>query len=127
VADEHHVQSGAREARDFQVHLGDQRAGGIEHPQLAAFGFVAHARDTPWALKITMALSGTSCNSSTNTAPMPRRRSHHVPVVHNFVAHVHRRAVDFQGALHDLDGAVNAGTETTGIASNMSMSLFTLR
>ena len=33
------------------------------------------ARETPWALKITVAPSGTSFSSSTNTAPIVRSRS----------------------------------------------------
>src|SRR5581483_8757251 len=31
--------------------------------------------DTPWALKISVAPSGTSCTSSTNTAPFARKSS----------------------------------------------------
>jgi hypothetical protein len=35
--------------------------------------------------------------------------------VHDFVAHVYRRAEQFERTLDDVDGAVNAGTETAGI------------
>jgi hypothetical protein len=38
---------------------------------------------------------------------------HHEAVVHDFVAHVDRRAEGFDGALDDLDGAVDAGAEAT--------------
>ena len=36
-------------------------------------------------------------------------------VVDHFMAHVDRCAQRFDGALDDLDGAVDAGAETTGI------------
>ena len=36
-------------------------------------------------------------------------------VVHHYMAHVDRRTERFDGALDDLDGAVDAGAETTGI------------
>ena len=38
---------------------------------------------------------------------------HHKLVVHHFVTHIDGRAEDFQRAVDDLDGAVDAGTETT--------------
>ena len=42
VADQHHVAAFARVARDFHVHLGDQRTGGVEHREPAARGLVLH-------------------------------------------------------------------------------------
>jgi hypothetical protein len=39
-------------------------------------------------------------------------------VVHDFVAHIDRRAVFLQGALDDLDGADDAGTETARLSEN---------
>ena len=73
------------------------------------------ACETPCALKITVAPSGTSASSSTNTAPRGAQVFHHVAVVHDLVAHVDRRAERLQRALDDLDGAVDAGAETAGI------------
>src|SRR5690606_39855773 len=39
----------------------------------------------------------------------------HELVVHHFVTHVDRRAEDLQGAVDDLDGAVDTGAEATGV------------
>ena len=41
-----------------------------------------------------------------------------VAVVHDFVAHVDRRAQRFERALDDLDRAVDAGAETAGIGED---------
>jgi len=75
VADQDHLAAGAGVAADFQVNLGDQRAGSVEdlRPRRAACSRTA--RDTPWALKITVAPSGTLSSSSTNTAPRWRKSS----------------------------------------------------
>ncbi|MNY51145.1 hypothetical protein D3C86_1867090 [compost metagenome] len=39
----------------------------------------------------------------------------HELVVHHFMAHVDRRAEHFQGAIDDLDRAVDAGAEAAGV------------
>jgi hypothetical protein len=39
-------------------------------------------------------------------------------VVDDFVAHVDRRAVKLERALDDLDRAIDAGAETTGLGEN---------
>ena len=42
MADHHHLVARAQHARDLDVHLGDQRAGGVEHLEPAALGIGAH-------------------------------------------------------------------------------------
>jgi hypothetical protein len=39
----------------------------------------------------------------------------HVHVMHHLVPHVDRRAEHPDGALDDVDGAIDAGTESTGV------------
>ena len=39
----------------------------------------------------------------------------HELVVHHFMTHVDRRAEHFQRTIDDLDGAVDAGAEATGV------------
>src|SRR5262249_9940838 len=41
---------------------------------------------------------------------------HHVPVVHDLVAHVDRRAILLQRALDDLDRAYDTGAETARLS-----------
>jgi hypothetical protein len=59
--------------------------------------------------------SGTSSSSSTKIAPRCLEVVDHELVVHDFVAHVDRRAQGLDGALDDLDGAVDAGAEATRV------------
>ena len=40
---------------------------------------------------------------------------HHIFVVYHFVTHIDRRAEQIDGALHDVDGAINAGAKTARI------------
>ncbi len=101
---------------DLDVHLGHQRAGGVEHLQAARRRPRSRtACETPWALKITVAPSGTSSSSSTNTAPLRAEVVDDVAVVHDFVAHVDRRAVLLERALDDGDRAIDAGAEAARI------------
>ena len=58
------------------VHLGDQRAGGVDHRQAALARRGSRPRlATPWALKIVIAPGGISSSSSTKRAPLARSRS----------------------------------------------------
>jgi hypothetical protein len=61
VPDEDDLIAAAVKAPDFVVDLGDQRTGGVDDAQPEGA--------TPWAENTTVAPSGTSCNSCTNTAP----------------------------------------------------------
>jgi hypothetical protein len=42
----------------------------------------------------------------------------HVPVVDDLVQHVHGRAVEFERALDDVDGAHHAGAEAAGFGKD---------
>ena len=64
---------------------------------------------------MTVAPSGTSSSSSTNTAPERAQPLDHVAVVHDFVTHVDRRAEQLDRTLDDVDGAIDAGTEAARI------------
>ncbi len=126
MADQDHVAALARVTRDFHVHLGHQRTGGIEHLQAAPVGLVRTACETPCALKITVASSGTWSSSSTNSAPSPRSRSTTIAVVHDFVAHVDRRAEQHHRPLDDIDGAIDAGAEAARVGEqNLHIGKFT--
>ena len=69
VADQQDVVVVAGEALGLVVHLGDQRAGGVDDLQAAVGGRLCTVGATPWAENTTIAPSGTSSVSSTNTAP----------------------------------------------------------
>ena len=115
VADEHHVAALARIPRDFHVHLGDQRTGGVEHRESAARGLVLHrgrhavrGEDHRGAVRHLVELVDE--HRAELAQPVD-----HVHVVHHLVTHVDRRAEQRDGALDDVDGAIDAGAEATGI------------
>ena len=101
------------------VHLGDQRAGGVEHRQARASPassstLLRHAmraedrdgvgRDLGEVLDEVRALGLQAFD--------------HVLVVHDLVAHIDRRAVFLERALDDLDRAHHAGAEAARLRQN---------
>ena len=66
---------------------------------------------TPWALKMARAPAGTSSEFfDKNGAGFPQL-VHHVLVMHDFLAHVDRRAVKIESDLDHIDGSHHAGAE----------------
>jgi hypothetical protein len=59
VADHDDLAALFAHAGDFEMHLGDQRAGGVEDAQAAGSASLRTACETPWALKITVLPAGT--------------------------------------------------------------------
>ncbi len=94
------------------VHLGDERAGGVddlESSRAAACRRMTGA--TPWAASTTTESGGTSSSSSTKTAPFDSRSRDDVQVVNDLPPDVHRCPVTLEGSLDDGDGTVHAGAE----------------
>ncbi|MNC44449.1 hypothetical protein D3C75_933550 [compost metagenome] len=115
VADEDALLAVAAVAGHLQVHLGDQRAGGVEHLEATARGLVAHrlgdtvgAEDDDDVVRHLVQLFD-------ENRPARAQILDHELVVHHFMAHVDRRAEHFQGAIDDLDRAVDAGAEAAGV------------
>ena len=112
MADQQHRAARVVMALGLAMHLGDQRAGGVD--DRAACGGAASAGTalgTPCAENTTGRSSGTSSSSSTKTAPLASQALDDVAVVDDLVADIDRRAVALERALDDLDGAVDAGAE----------------
>jgi len=63
-------------------------------------------------------------SSSTNTAALALQVLDDVPVVHDLVADVDRRAVGSRGALDDADRALDTGAKTAWMASSTSMPVY---
>ena len=115
VADQDHVAPVAAVARDFHVHLGDQRTGRVEHAQppplrlgLHGLRHAVRAEDHGGAVRHLVEF----LDEDRAEAAQP---VDHEAVVHDLVADVDRRAEQFQRTLDDVDRAVDAGTESTGI------------
>ena len=111
VADQDHVEAVARVAADFHVHLGDERAGRVEHGEPAPLGLLLHAarhavraEDDGRAVRHGVELVHEHGAEAAQAV-------HDELVVHHLVAHVDRRAEQLDRALHDVDRAVDAGAE----------------
>ncbi len=109
VADQQDVVVVAGEALGLVVHLGDQRAGGVDDLQLALGGSRVHGRrDAVGGEHHDRAFRHLVVVVDEDRAGLGQRL-HHVAVVHDLVPHVDRGAVLLQRPLDGFDGAVHAG------------------
>ena len=111
VADQDHVEPVARVLADFHVHLGDERAGRVEHREPTPGGLVldgarhaVRAEDDGCAVRHGIQL----VHEHGAEAAQP---VDHELVVHDLVADVDRRAEELDRPLDDVDRAIDAGTE----------------
>ena len=114
VADQHDRVAVGREALGLDVHLGHQRAGGVEHlqPALAAVG--VHLRgDAVGRQHHHRALGHVLLGVDEHRAAVGQLLDD-VPVVHDLLAHVDRRAEVVERPLDRVDGAVDAGAVAAG-------------
>ena len=100
------------------VHLGDQRAGGVEHRQLARSGFFLDALGDAMGAEDGDGIGGNFGEVLDKARALGLEALHHMLVVHDFVTHIDRRAVFLQRPLDDLDGAHDAGAKTAGLGEN---------
>ena len=108
VTDQQDVVVVAGEALGLVVHLGHQRAGGVDDLQLALRGRGVHRRcDAMRGEHHDRALGYLVGLVDEDRAGVGQRLDH-VPVVHDLVADVHRRAVLLERPLDGLDRAVDA-------------------
>jgi hypothetical protein len=109
VTDEHDVVALARELAGLLVDLGHQRAGGVDHLELACPGLrVDLGRDPVGGEHHGRALGDLVELVHEDRAP-GLEPAHHVQVVDDLLAHVDGRAVGLQRDLDDVDGTVHPG------------------
>ncbi len=114
VADEDDRVPLARVADRLEVHLGDERTGGVDHAQSPALGLVAHgggdavgAEDDRRPVRHLVELVD-------EVGALGAKRLHHVPVVHDLLAHVDGIRTHLQRQLDDVDGAIHTRAEAAG-------------
>ncbi len=115
VPDEDAFAAGLRMPADFQVHLGHQRTGGIEYPEIALPSLLVHGKRHAMRAVYHRAAVRYLAQFIDEHRAARTQAIHHVAVMHHLVAHVDRRAEQLQRALDDLDGAIDAGTEAARI------------
>jgi hypothetical protein len=101
---------------DFHMHLGDQRAGGVEDAQVArdASASSIASRHTVRAEHQGRTVGHIVQFFDEDGTPTLQILDHEA-VVHDFMAHVDRCAEELERTIDDLDGAIDACAETAGI------------
>ena len=114
VADENDGVALLRVAQRLEMDLGHQRAGGVEAPEPAGLGLAAHRRRDAVSREDHDRPGGHVPEVVGEHRALALQVVDHVPVVHDLVPHVDRRAVDLERQIDDIDGAVHAGAEAAG-------------
>ena len=115
VADEDAVAALAGVGGDLDVHLGDQRAGGVEHPQPALFGGLAHCAGHAVGAEDERCAGGHLVHFLDEHRAAPAQVLDHMLVVDHLVAHMDGCPETGQRPFHDLDGAIDPGAEAARV------------
>src|SRR5690606_2887482 len=97
------------------MHLGDQRAGGVKHAQAALLGLFAHRERHAVGGEDHRVARRHLVQFVDEDRALVTQVVDDELVVHDFVAHVDRRAEALQCALDDLDCALDAGAEAARV------------
>jgi hypothetical protein len=98
----------------FEVDLGHQRAGGVDHAQAPPLRLLAHRRRDAVGAEDHRRVVGHLVQLVHEVGALGPQRLHDVPVVHDLLAHVDRRRADLQGQLDDVDRAIDPRAEAAG-------------
>ncbi|MNL38145.1 hypothetical protein D3C87_1603390 [compost metagenome] len=110
-------------AGDFHMNFGHQRTGRVKHGEIATFCFVTNRlRHTVRGENQDRAV-GHFADLLDKDRSALTQAFNHIAVVHHFVTHINRRAVDFQRVFNNADSAVNAGAKTARV-SQQDLHLF---
>ena len=115
VADHDHLAPQLAHLDDLDMHLGDQGAGRVEHPEPAPFGFGAHRPRHAVRAEDHRAAGRNVGKLIDEDRALALQALDDKPVVHHLVAHIDRCAELRERLLDDGDGAIDTGTETTRI------------
>ncbi len=112
MADHHDVPALAVHPRDFDVHLGDERAGRVEDAQTATLGMLANRLRHPVRREDHGGAVRNLVEIVDEHGALRAQIGHHMVVVNDLVAHEDRRAVDLQRTFDDRDRAIDPGAES---------------
>ena len=102
-----------RTRHGFQVHLGHQRAGGIDHIQVAFLGLAPHRRRHTVSAENGARANRHLAQLFHENRPGFAQFVHNVLVMHDFLADINRRAVQIQRDFDHIDGSHDTGAETS--------------
>ena len=111
VAEQEHGAALLGVAADFLVHLGDQRAGGVDEAQPAVDRLRAHLRRDPVSGEDDPRAVGHLIELLDEDRAALLEILHDVSVVHDLAAHVDRCAEAFERRGHGVDRTLDTGAE----------------
>ena len=111
VPDERDLVAARRVAARLGVHLGDERAHGVDDLEPALGALLVDLRRDPVGRENDERALGHVLLGLDEDRPALLEVAHDMDVVDDLVADVHRRAVALQQLLDDVDGAHDAGAE----------------
>ena len=111
VTDQRDLHALAVEALGLDVDLGDQRAGGVDRPQLLGRRRLSHGRGHAVGAVDEQRTLGNLGGILDEDGALGPQALDHVPVVDDLVAYVDRRAEAIERLLDDLERPVDTGTE----------------
>ncbi len=100
------------------VHLGDQRAGGVEDGQASGGGFFLDPAGDAMGAEHGDRIGRDLMQVLDEHRALGLQAFDHVFVMHDLMPHIDRRTVLLQRALDDLDGAHDAGAEPARLGQN---------
>src|SRR5690606_9623808 len=116
VANQHHIATLARVAHHFHVNLRHQWAGGIEHFQLAPPCLVLHHTRDAMGAEYHRGMIRHLIQFLDEHGAETAQALDDIAVVHHLVPYIDRSAEQLDGALDNVDGAIDAGAEASRIS-----------
>ena len=105
-------------ALPLAVHLGDQRAGGVDHRQVAPGGGVLDRAGDAMGAEDGDAARGDLVEFVDEMRAFGAQPLHHMAVVHDLVPDIDRRAVFLDRPFDDLDRPLDTGTKAPGLGQD---------
>ena len=102
----------------LHMNLRDQRTGGVEHRQATTLGLLLDMPRDPVSAEDRDCAGRHLRQLFHEARALVPQTVDDMPVVHDFVPHVHRRAVLFERPFDDLDCAHDAGTVAARLSQN---------
>ena len=103
---------------DFEMDLGDERAGGVDNPQFAILGAVPFAGRDAMSAENDALAGGHLVEALDKNRALAFQRLEHEAVVHDLMAHVERASVGAQRAADGLDGTIDAGAKSARLSQD---------
>src|ERR1700722_8378318 len=115
VTDQHDIPARLGMSRYFDMNFRHQRTRCVKHPQMPCGGLFAHRLGNAMRAENNGGTVGHFVEFVDEHGAARPKSVDDETIVYDFVTHIDRRTERFQRALDDLDRAVDAGAESTGV------------